>query len=225
MYADLKAVDSHSLLMPIMINLKTEVVLLLCFLFLAAFTIRFQWKVLNYHFPLRCLMLSSSLLTPQLQTSLCQNELLREASIPSREWGRGAKCSFLYWCISEVPQGNPVACPPLPPALGAGRQAEAAASPSWRPWSHWCCWCGCCCCWCWATNEMPSCGESLHLSAGSSERTLIRSNVEFAEDIFIFLCREIPQESKSKNCKTSKKVNTACKLQTVVTLVQSTDVT
>lgn len=34
------------------------------------------------------------------------------------------------------------------PCLGAGRQAEAAASPSWRPWSH--CWCCCCC---WGSNE------------------------------------------------------------------------
>lgn len=33
------------------------------------------------------------------------------------------------------------------PCLGAGRQAEAAASPSWRPWSH--CWCCCC----WGSNE------------------------------------------------------------------------
>lgn len=73
------------------------------------------------------ILLACAVVTPVLQTSLGQIKLLRAATILSKE---GGEFSFLYWCISEVPQGNPVACPPPPPAVvlvGKQRQQPAPA--------------------------------------------------------------------------------------------------
>lgn len=49
--------------------------------------------------------------------------LSNESAEGSNHSYRG-KFSFLYWCISEEPQGNPVVVPPPPPVLvlvGRGR--------------------------------------------------------------------------------------------------------
>lgn len=56
---------------------------------------------------------------------------------------------FFHWCISEGALGQSCSLSTTYPNRGAGRQAEAAGSPSWKPWSHRCCWCCCS-----ASNEM-----------------------------------------------------------------------
>lgn len=95
------------------------------------------WPMISYYYILwwssDCLIfLACAVVTPVLQSSLCQIKLLRAAAILSRNRVRegGWGFSFLYWCISEVPQGNPVACPPPPPAwvlVGRQRQQPAPA--------------------------------------------------------------------------------------------------
>ncbi len=133
--------------MQMMINLKSTFVWCSFFKFVtyfvwlvAQYMVRWSWSILSpvfsshdtLHFMCSGLTLSNEIADCWILTEIY----------------RGERFGFLYWCMSEVPQGNPVACPPPPPAsVLVGRQAEAAASPSWRPWSH-------CCCCCRASNEM-----------------------------------------------------------------------
>lgn len=80
--------------------------------------------VLTYHFPVLYShdtlhgMCSGHTSAPDLTLS---NEIA-EGSNHSQPRERG-NSFFLYWCISEVPQGNGVACPPPSPVLVlVGRQ-------------------------------------------------------------------------------------------------------
>lgn len=143
MYADLKNVEFHTLLMQIMIKVQIKFWLLGFYLF-----IYFVTDFVDLSSAL--LFLPCAVLTPALQTSLCQIKSLRAASIPSTEF----QFSLLVHERRAPGQscGLPTTLPP-PKSLSAGRQAEAAANPSWRPRSHCCCyycWCG----YCWASNEM-----------------------------------------------------------------------
>lgn len=79
MYADLKIVEFHTLLMQIMIKVQIKFCLLRFYLFIYSLT-----DFVDLSFAL-LLFLPCAVLTPALQTSLCQIKSLRAASIPSTE--------------------------------------------------------------------------------------------------------------------------------------------
>lgn len=79
MYADLKNVEFHTLLMQIMIKVQIRFCLLSFYLF-----IHFVTDFVDLSSAL--LFLPCAVLTPALQTSLCEIKSLRAASIPSTEF-------------------------------------------------------------------------------------------------------------------------------------------
>lgn len=79
MYADLQNVEFHTLLMQIMIKVQIKFCLLSFYLF-----IHFVTDFVDLSSAL--LFLPCAVLTPALQTSLCEIKSLRAASIPSTEF-------------------------------------------------------------------------------------------------------------------------------------------
>lgn len=116
MYADLKNVEFHTLLMQIMIKVQIKFCLLSFYLF-----IYFVTDFVDLSSAL--LFLPCAVLTPALQTSLCQIKSLRAASIPSTEF----QFSLLVHERRAPGQscGLPTTLPPPPKAsVLVGRQRQ-----------------------------------------------------------------------------------------------------
>lgn len=111
MYADLKNVEFHTLLMQIMIKVQIKFCLLRFYLFIYCLT---DFVAL--------LLLPCAVLTPALQTSLCQIKSLRAASIPSTEF----QFSLLVHERRAPGQscGLPTTLPPPKPSVLVGRQRQ-----------------------------------------------------------------------------------------------------
>lgn len=111
MYADLKNVEFHTLLMQIMIKVQIKFCLLRFYLFIYCLT---DFVAL--------LLLPCAVLTPALQTSLCQIKSLRAASIPSTEF----QFSLLVHERRAPGQscGLPTTLPPPKASVLVGRQRQ-----------------------------------------------------------------------------------------------------
>lgn len=114
MYADLQNVEFHTLLMQIMIKVQIKFCLLSFYLF-----IHFVTDSLTYH-------LHSSSCHVQ-----CSHQRSRPHFVKSNRLGQQAflaqNFSFLYWCMSDVPQGNPAhnsTPPPQKASVLVGRQRQ-----------------------------------------------------------------------------------------------------
>lgn len=114
MYADLKNVEFHTLLMQIMIKVQIKFCLLSFYLF-----IHFVTDFVDLSSAL--LFLPCAVLTPALQTSLCEIKSLRAASIPSTEF----QFSLLVHERRAPGQSCPQLYPPPPKAsVLVGRQRQ-----------------------------------------------------------------------------------------------------
>lgn len=115
MYADLKNVEFHTLLMQIMIKVQIKFCLLRFYLFIYCLT-----DFVDLSFAL--LLLPCAVLTPALQTSLCQIKSLRAASIPSTEF----QFSLLVHERRAPGQscGLPTTLPPPKASVLVGRQRQ-----------------------------------------------------------------------------------------------------
>lgn len=83
-----------------------------------------------------------------IAADVCHIKMLKASTVHSRRSGvKKNKNPFSLLVHKWGAPGQSSGPPTTSPCLGAGRQAETAAIPSWKPCRH--CWC-----WYWGTNEM-----------------------------------------------------------------------